>query len=122
MKTIEKEVKLRGQVVDVAKVQQCENQEDLDSLGLGWVIDKVNRQTVTDVCNAVRAAHREKKPGSKKRLSQLLNILPKVRFADGSTGWDKLNECSMLETEEERQAAVEKLLASGEVTAALAST
>ena len=121
MKTIQKEVKLRGQVVDTASIPQCENEGDLDSLGLAKVIDLVNRQTVTDVCNAVRAAHREKKPGSKKRLSQLLNVLPKVKFADGSTGWDKLNECSMLETEKERQAAVEKLLASAEVTAALAN-
>ena len=120
MKTIQKDVKLQGQVVDTASIQQCENEQDLDALGLAKVLDLVNRQTVTDVCNAIRAAHREKKPGSKKRLSQLLNILPKVKFADGMSGWDKLNECSMLETEAERQTAVEKLLASPEVTAALA--
>lgn len=120
MKQITKDVKLLGKIVDTVKIDLVENEGDLNTLGIEKVIDFVNRQKTSDECNAVRASHREKKPRATKRLSQILNILPKVTFEDGSTGWGKLNEISVLETEDEQKEALDALLATPEVVEAMA--
>lgn len=119
MKTISKDVKLGGEVVATLSIELVENEEDLNSLGMEKVIDFVNRQKTTDECNASRSEHREKKPRASKKLSQILNILPQVTFEDGSSGWDALNAISSIEGEEAKKEALDKLLATPEVQAAM---
>jgi len=119
MKTISKDVRLGGVVVETAKIDLCENEDDLNALGLEKVIGLLNAQLVTNECNAVRASHREKAPRASKKLSQVLNVLPKVTFEDGTTGWDKLNEVAAIEGEAEKKEALDKLLAMPEVISAM---
>ena len=119
MKQITKDVKLGGEVVETAKIDLVENEEDLNTLGMEKVIKLVNQQLVTNKCNESRAAHREKKPRASKRLSEILNILPKVTFGDGTSGWDKLNEISTIEGEAAKKEALDALLTMPEVVAAM---
>ena len=119
MKTISKDVKLGGEVVETLAIELCENEDDLNSLGLEKVIDLVNRQKTTDECNACRSSKREKKPRATKKLSQILNILPMVSFEDGSTGWDKLNAISAIEGEDAKKEALDALLQTPEVIEAM---
>lgn len=119
MKQIERDVKLKGEVVEVAKIDVFENEEDLDKLGLEKVLDLVNQQHSTNVCNKIRAAHREATPGKGKRYNMAFNVLPTVTFEDGSTGLEKLNECATLSDPSKRKEALDALLLSPDVQKAV---
>lgn len=117
MRTIDKEVKLKGEVVDVVTIDQLENEEDIAGYDLVKLLGLINRQLVTDTCNQARAAHRETAPGKGKRYNMAFNLLPTITFADGETGIDKLNACVTLEDPTKRKAALDALLLSDEVQA-----
>lgn len=118
MKTIEKSVRLAKQEVGPASIPVYETEEDLNELGLPKILDLVNRQLCTDLCNAVRASHRESVPGKGKRYNMAFNVLPNVTFPDGMTGLEKLNDCAS-QPEDERKNAMDALLLSPEVQKAV---
>lgn len=122
MKTIEKSVKLKKVEVGPASVPVLETEEDLqaylDKAGLPKVLAIINAQVSTNICNAVRAENRESTPGKGKRYNTAFNVLPEVTFEDGQTGIEKLTACAS-RPENERKAAMDELLMSAEVQAAV---
>lgn len=118
MKTIEKSVKLSvdgvKKEVGPAKIDILESQEDLESLidatSLADVLDLINRQRTTDECNKIRGAARPSAAGKNKRYNTAFALLATLTFEDGETGVQKLTACATLENEDERKAAMDKLL------------
>lgn len=116
--TVSKKVKLKGKgvVAEIAIVQYESIAEAVEAKDEKFILGLINRQTVTDECNAERAKHREAEPGKKKRRDLAFNILPTLTI-DGKSGMDMLIECAgnaekleALLTSEEVQAAVSEKL------------
>lgn len=110
MRTIEKSVKLKKVEVGPANVPVLETQEDLESLELKEILDLINRQRCTDICNAVRASNREGTAGKGKRYNTAFNVLATITFEDGTTGLQRLQECASLEDENSRKTSMDDLL------------
>lgn len=119
MKTKSKDVKLKGEVVEVIDVPVYENVEEIaDAMKADVIVDLINRQLLTDLANQARARHRESVPGKGKRYNEAFNVLPDVVFDDGESGTDKLVAATM-KPENERKAALDALLQSAEVQKAV---
>lgn len=123
MKTIEKDVKLKGEVVEKVDIPVLETEEDLqaflDEKGIGVILKLLNAQRSTNICNDTRAKHRESVPGKGKRYNTAFNVLPTVVFEDGETGLEKLQKCCQLPEENDRKKAMDELLLTAEVQAAV---
>ena len=122
MKTVERSVKLKKEEVGPAQIPILETEEDLqtflDEKGIDTILKLINTQRSTNICNAIRAEHRESTPGKGKRYNTAFNVLPEVTFNDGKTGLEKLTECVSL-PEDERKEAMDALLMSSEVQKAV---
>lgn len=90
MKMISKEVKMKSKVVDTVQVPVIETIEELSAMDEKKLIDLVNRQVCTDMCNVARASHREAQPGKTKRYEVGFNVLCQMLFSDGETGIQKI--------------------------------
>jgi len=118
MKTESVEVKLKGKVVDVVDVPIYETVDELaGDIKEEEILQLINRQLRTDLCNKKRGEHRESAPGKTKRYNMAFNVFPSVTFSDGSTGLQKLTEIAQLPEESKRKEALDALLASPEVQA-----
>ena len=119
MKTVTKDVKLKGEVVETIDIPQLENEDDVAEWGLDVVISLANRQKVADDANACRGKYREGEPGKNRRFKAGINCLPLVQFDDGSTGIDKLKEIAGLDTPQAREKALVELIDLPEVQTAI---
>lgn len=116
MKTVSKEVKMKGKTVDTVQVPVLETIDELSALDEKILIDLVNRQRCTDMCNAARSAHREAQPGKTKRYECGVNVLFQITFSDGTTGLQKLQEIQGLDFDK-RKAAMDQLIQHPEIQA-----
>ena len=123
MKNIEKKVKLKGEVVETVDIPVLETEEDLqaflDAKGIDVVLKLINAQRSINICNNTRAKYRESVPGKGKRYNTAFNVLPTVVFEDGKTGLEKLQICCQLPDEDVRKKAMDELLLTPEVQAAV---
>ena len=118
MKTLTKDVKLKGQVVDTIEIEQVDTIEEAIELhGEESCVALINRMYLADRMNKKRGEHRESEPGKQRKTREAYNALAVVTFDDGKTGLEKLQKVSTLATEAERAAGLEKLLNSPEVVA-----
>lgn len=121
MRTIQADVKLKSQVVEVIDVTQFDSTaEAIATLGEEKCFGLINRQYKADRTNAARGKHREATPGKTKRFNTGINCLASVTFDDGETGIEKLAKLSVqYKTADERNKALAELINSPEVQAAV---
>ena len=91
----------------------------MDEKGIDTVLKLINTQRSTNICNAIRAEHRESTPGKGKRYNTAFNVLPTVMFSDGETGLEKLTAVCQLPDEDDRKKAMDDLLLTPEVQKAV---